>query len=91
MLAPGVQIIGYMTQIGPHGIDRDRFDWDEIPRNPFWTPDAQAAVEWADYLERGCANQAIPSERLSKLSRAACLPVWVRPYTASWTPTLLLR
>jgi chorismate synthase len=51
LLAPEVQITGYMTQIGPHGIDRDRFDWEEIPRNPFWTPDAKAATEWADYLD----------------------------------------
>ncbi|MDX5382299.1 MAG: chorismate synthase [Rhodobacterales bacterium] len=50
-LAPEVQITGYMTQIGPHGIDRDRFDWDQIDQNPFWTPDAVAAAEWADYLD----------------------------------------
>jgi chorismate synthase len=50
-LAPEVQITGYMTQIGPHGIDRDRFDWDQIDQNPFWTPDAVAAADWADYLD----------------------------------------
>ena len=50
-LVPGIQIIGYMVQMGPHKIDRDRFDWDEIERNPFWTPDAQMAGEWADYLD----------------------------------------
>ena len=51
MLAPDLQITGYMTQMGPHGIDRARFDWDQINENPFWTPDAQAATEWADYLD----------------------------------------
>ena len=50
-LAPQIQITGYMTQIGPHGIDRDRFDWDQIDRNPFWTPDPVAAAEWAEYLD----------------------------------------
>jgi chorismate synthase len=40
-----------MVQMGPHGIDRDRFDWDQIEQNPFWTPDAQAATDWADYLD----------------------------------------
>jgi chorismate synthase len=50
-LLPGVQITGYMTQMGPHRIDRDRFDWDEIENNPFWVPDAKAAAEWADYLD----------------------------------------
>jgi chorismate synthase len=50
-MLPGVQITGYMTQMGPHQIDRDRFDWDEIENNPFWVPDAKAAAEWADYLD----------------------------------------
>jgi hypothetical protein len=40
-----------MVQMGPHGIDRDRFDWDQIEQNPFWTPDAKAATDWADYLD----------------------------------------
>jgi len=50
-LAPGLSITGYMVQMGPHRIDRARFDWDEIARNPFWTPDANAAAEWAEYLD----------------------------------------
>ncbi|WP_299783812.1 chorismate synthase [uncultured Marivita sp.] len=50
-LLPGVQITGYMTQMGPHKIDRDRFDWDEIENNPFWVPDATAATDWAEYLD----------------------------------------
>lgn len=50
-IAPNVQITGYMTQIGPHRIDRDRFDWSQIEQNPFWTPDATAADDWAEYLD----------------------------------------
>ncbi|MCG7520540.1 chorismate synthase [Ruegeria sp. Ofav3-42] len=50
-IAPNVQITGYMTQIGPHRIDRDKFDWSQIEQNPFWTPDAQAADDWAAYLD----------------------------------------
>ena len=50
-LAPGLEITGYMVQMGPHGIDRSRFDWDQIAENPFWTPDAVAADEWAEYLD----------------------------------------
>ncbi len=51
VLAPNVQITGYMVQMGPHGIDRTRLDLDEISRNPFWVPDAVAAEEWATYLD----------------------------------------
>ncbi len=51
LLAPGIEIRGYMTQMGVHEIDRARFDWGEIERNPFWVPDAEAAKVWEDYLD----------------------------------------
>ena len=47
----GVTIRGALVQIGPHAIDRSRFDWDEVPNNPFFCPDATAAAEWAAYLD----------------------------------------
>ncbi len=50
-LLPGLTITGYMVGMGDKDIDRGNFDWDEIERNPFWTPDAQAAAKWADYLD----------------------------------------
>lgn len=50
-LAPQVAIKGYMTQMGPHQIDRNLFDWDQIDENPFWVPDAIAAKDWAAYLD----------------------------------------
>ena len=50
-LVPGIEIKGYMVRMGEHEIDRDRFDRDEIDRNPFWVPDARAAETWADYLD----------------------------------------
>ena len=49
-LAPNVQIRGYMTQMGTKKIDRAKVDWDEIDHNDFFCPDADAAVEWNDYL-----------------------------------------
>jgi len=50
-MVPDLQITGYMVQMGPHGIDRGKFDWDQIDQNPFWTPDAAAAETWAAYLD----------------------------------------
>ncbi|MFN3613396.1 MAG: chorismate synthase [Rubrimonas sp.] len=50
-LAPGLTIRGAMVQMGPRAIDRSRWDWDEVERNPFWTPDADAAADWAEYLD----------------------------------------
>lgn len=51
ILAPDLSVTGYMTQMGPHGIDRQKFDWAQIDQNPFWTPDAGAAEDWAAYLD----------------------------------------
>jgi chorismate synthase len=50
-LVPDLRMTGYMTQMGPHHIDRARFDWDEIARNDFWVPDAQAARDWEKALD----------------------------------------
>lgn len=47
----GISIKGYMVQMGDRKIDRNRFDADEIDRNPFWAPDAAAAENWAGYLD----------------------------------------
>ena len=47
----GVTIRGALVQVGPHRIDRARFDWDEVERNQLFCPDARAAELWADYLD----------------------------------------
>ena len=49
-LAPAIKITGYMVQMGDRLIDRSRFDIDQISRNDFWVPDADAALEWDRYL-----------------------------------------
>ncbi|WP_085899930.1 chorismate synthase [Kiloniella majae] len=47
----GVQIRGALVQMGPHKIDRARWDWNEVSNNPFWCPDPIAAKEWETYLD----------------------------------------
>ncbi|HXP96420.1 MAG TPA: chorismate synthase [Telmatospirillum sp.] len=47
----GVRIRGAMVQMGPHVIDRSHWDWEDVPNNPFWCPDAQAASVWEPYLD----------------------------------------
>ena len=49
-VVPGVRIRAALVQIGKLKIDRARWDWDEIARNPFFCPDAEAAARFADYL-----------------------------------------
>ncbi len=50
-LVPGLEIQGYMVQMGEHAIDRNRFDANQIEANPFWCPDADMADTWAGYLD----------------------------------------
>ena len=47
----GVTIRGALVQVGPHAIDRAKFDWGEVERNPLFCPDARTAQLWADYLD----------------------------------------
>ncbi len=47
----GVTIRGALVQLGPHKIDRTRWDWAAIADNPFWCPDRQAAQMWEGYLD----------------------------------------
>ncbi|WP_323796560.1 chorismate synthase [Nisaea sp.] len=42
---------GALVQVGPHKVNRDNWDWEEVERNPFWSPDAKAAEVWTDYLD----------------------------------------
>jgi chorismate synthase len=51
ILGPGVTIRGALVQIGPHTIDREAWNWEQVEQNPFWCPDAQTAGRWADYLD----------------------------------------
>lgn len=51
VLGQGVRIRAALVQIGPHAIDRGRWDWDQCDQNPFWCPDAQMAAQWEDYLD----------------------------------------
>lgn len=51
ILGQSVVIRGALVQMGPHKIDRTRWDWDAIDTNPFFCPDPMAALEWVEYLD----------------------------------------
>jgi chorismate synthase len=48
---PGVTVRGALVAIGPHAIDRARWDWDEVARNAFFCPDAEKAKFFETYLD----------------------------------------
>jgi chorismate synthase len=50
-VVPGMTVRGALVQIGPHKINRDRWDWNEVGNNPFFCPDTEAAKLWETYLD----------------------------------------
>jgi chorismate synthase len=51
-IVPGMMVRGALVQMGPETIDRARWDWNEIDRNPFFCPDAQKAKFFEGYLDQ---------------------------------------
>ena len=51
VLGPGVTVRGALVQIGPHQIDRERWDWAEVERNPFFSPDAEIVPTWERFID----------------------------------------
>jgi len=51
ILGERISVRGAVIQIGTHKIDRAKWDWSEVEKNPFFCPDSGAASLWADYLD----------------------------------------
>jgi len=51
VLGPGVVIRGALIQMGPHRVEPDNWDWQEVDRNHFFCPDVKAAKFWEGYLD----------------------------------------
>jgi chorismate synthase len=50
-VVPGITVRAALVAMGPYAIDRARWDWDEVGRNPFFCPDAEKAASFVDYLD----------------------------------------
>lgn len=72
---PAVTIRAAMIQMGPHAIDRQRWDWDAVGQNDFFCPDPVAATSWAEYLD---------SVRMGQDSVGAIIEVVAEGVPAGW-------
>ena len=50
-IVPGLTVRAALVQMGPHKIDRSRWDWNEVGNNPFFCPDAVQAKFYEEYLD----------------------------------------
>jgi chorismate synthase len=76
----GVRIRGALVQMGPHAVDRSRWDWREVERNPFWCPDAEAAKRWDAFLDevrkQGSSTGAVVEVRAEGVPAGLGAPVY---------------
>ncbi len=56
LVIPEVAITAFVSEIGGDAIDPAKFDEEEIGRNPFWCPDADAAARWAKSVDEARLN-----------------------------------
>jgi chorismate synthase len=50
-IVPGMTVRGALIQMGKHSIERARWNWNEVERNPFFCPDAEKAKFFEGYLD----------------------------------------
>ena len=50
-VVPDLTVRAALVQMGPHRVDRGRWDWAEVDNNPFFCPDAKLAAMLGDYLD----------------------------------------
>ena len=51
VLGEGVRLRAGVVQVGPLPADPARFDWDEVGRNPFFSPDPAITPAWEAHLD----------------------------------------
>ena len=75
VLGSGIVVRGALLQVGPHAIDRSRWDWNQVRQNPFWSPDAEMVGVWENYLD---------SVRKAGSSTGAILEIVAHGVPAGW-------
>jgi chorismate synthase len=50
-VVPGMTVRAALVQMGPHKIERSRWDWNEVGNNPFFCPDPVQATFYESYLD----------------------------------------
>ncbi len=51
VLGARVTVRGALVQLGGRAIDRARWDWATVTKNPFWCPDSATAARWAEDID----------------------------------------
>ena len=68
---PGLTVRAALVQMGPHKIDRSRWDSSTVDKNPFFCPDVKQAKFFEDYLD-GIRKAGSSCGAVMRLSPKAC-------------------
>ena len=69
ILGPTIEVRGALIQIGPHEINRDNWDWDQVGENPFWSPDAESVAVWETYMDQLRKNGSSAGAKIEIMAR----------------------
>jgi chorismate synthase len=50
-IVPGLSVRAALIRMGPHAVERARWDWDQVGENPFFCPDAALVPVLEQYLD----------------------------------------
>ncbi len=77
-----VRVRGALVRMGPHEIDRARWDWEAVDANPFFCPDPVAAREWETLLlevrQQGSSLGAVIEVRADGVPPGLGAPVYAK-------------
>ena len=82
LVIPEVRVRAYLVELGGIPIDYSRFDDEEIDRNPFFCPDAEAARQW---------EVALDAARLAGSSLGAIVECAATGVPAGWGSPLYMK
>lgn len=51
LASKGIEVRGYLSQLGTLAVDMTCFSWDEVNQNPFFSPDATKVPEMEAYMD----------------------------------------
>ena len=51
ILGPEIKVRGALVQMGERHINRDNWEWGQVRKNPFFSPDAKSVSEFEGYLD----------------------------------------
>ncbi len=84
-IVPGMTVRGALVQMGPHKIDRERWDWSEVGNNPFFCPDKTHGGILGRLSRRRAQERLVDRRGDRDRRRGRAGGTWARRSTASST------